>query len=81
MLCLQVEFYFSDANLPTDKHLLKQISRDPEGYGAHALGLHPHQCAAKCICGLSIHQPTPLQAACMTLAAPFKCRTAFGQLC
>lgn len=30
---LQVEFYFSDANLPTDKHLLKQISKDPEGYG------------------------------------------------
>jgi hypothetical protein len=30
---LQVEFYFSDANLPTDKHLLKQIHRDPEGYG------------------------------------------------
>lgn len=28
----QVEFYFSDANLPTDKHLLKQISKDPEGY-------------------------------------------------
>jgi hypothetical protein len=30
---LHVEFYFSDANLPTDKHLLKQISKDPEGYG------------------------------------------------
>eukprot|EP00878_Enallax_costatus_P000770 GHUV01000888.1.p1 GENE.GHUV01000888.1~~GHUV01000888.1.p1 ORF type:complete len:994 (+),score=425.46 GHUV01000888.1:1363-4344(+) len=28
----QVEFYFSDANLPTDKHLLKQIQKDPEGY-------------------------------------------------
>lgn len=28
-----MEFYFSDANLPTDKHLLKQIHRDPEGYG------------------------------------------------
>eukprot|EP00775_Hariotina_reticulata_P003902 gene3902-4156_t len=28
----QVEFYFSDANLPTDKHLLKQIHKDPEGY-------------------------------------------------
>lgn len=33
LLLLQVEFYFSDANLPTDKHLLKQISKDPEGYG------------------------------------------------
>jgi hypothetical protein len=28
-----VEFYFSDANLPTDKHLLKQIQKDAEGYG------------------------------------------------
>ncbi|WIA16383.1 hypothetical protein OEZ85_013077 [Tetradesmus obliquus] len=28
----QVEFYFSDANLPTDKHLLKQIQKDAEGY-------------------------------------------------
>eukprot|EP00879_Flechtneria_rotunda_P027631 GHRR01029607.1.p1 GENE.GHRR01029607.1~~GHRR01029607.1.p1 ORF type:complete len:185 (+),score=63.44 GHRR01029607.1:447-1001(+) len=28
----QVEFYFSDTNLPTDKHLLKQISKGPEGY-------------------------------------------------
>ncbi|KAF8065578.1 LARP6B [Scenedesmus sp. PABB004] len=28
----QIEFYFSDANLPTDKHLLKQIQKDPEGW-------------------------------------------------
>jgi hypothetical protein len=32
-LHVQVEFYFSDANLPTDKHLLKQIQKDAEGYG------------------------------------------------
>ncbi|GIL64275.1 hypothetical protein Vafri_18272 [Volvox africanus] len=31
-LVKQVEFYFSDANLPTDKKLLKQIRKDPEGY-------------------------------------------------
>jgi hypothetical protein len=30
----QIEFYFSDVNLPTDKHLLKQIQKDPEGNGA-----------------------------------------------
>ncbi len=30
---LQVEFYFSDANLPTDKKLLKQIRKDSEGFG------------------------------------------------
>ena len=29
----QIEFYFSDANLPTDKHLLKQIQKDPDGCG------------------------------------------------
>lgn len=29
----QVEFYFSDANLPTDKKLLKQIRKDPDGFG------------------------------------------------
>lgn len=33
LIRLQIEFYFSDANLPTDKHLLQQITRDPEGYG------------------------------------------------
>ncbi len=32
-LALQVEFYFSDASLPSDKKLLKQIRKDPEGYG------------------------------------------------
>ncbi|GFR46083.1 hypothetical protein Agub_g7568 [Astrephomene gubernaculifera] len=31
-LVKQVEFYFSDANLPTDKKLLKQIRKDPDGY-------------------------------------------------
>jgi La-related protein 7 len=33
LVSFQVEFYFSDANLPTDKHLLKQIKKDPDGYG------------------------------------------------
>ena len=30
---VQVEFYFSDANLPTDKKLLKQVKKDPSGSG------------------------------------------------
>lgn len=30
----QVEFYFSDGNLPTDAFLLKQVSKSPEGWGA-----------------------------------------------
>lgn len=33
----QCEFYFSDGNLPTDKHLLKQVTKDPEGFGARRL--------------------------------------------
>ncbi|XP_002980176.2 la-related protein 6C [Selaginella moellendorffii] len=28
----QVEFYFSDANLPTDNYLMKFIKKDPEGF-------------------------------------------------
>lgn len=27
----QVEFYFSDSNLPTDKFMQAQIAADPEG--------------------------------------------------
>lgn len=29
----QVEFYLSDANLPTDKKLLKLVRKDPAGFG------------------------------------------------
>lgn len=32
--CRQVEYYFSDTNLPTDAFMLKQIALNPEGYGA-----------------------------------------------
>ncbi|MCO5574234.1 hypothetical protein L7F22_028016 [Adiantum nelumboides] len=28
----QVEFYFSDTNLPTDHHLMKFVKKDPEGF-------------------------------------------------
>jgi La-related protein 7 len=28
----QVEFYFSDANLPTDNYLMKFVKKDPEGF-------------------------------------------------
>mmetsp|Transcript_8907 Transcript_8907/g.22026 ORF Transcript_8907/g.22026 Transcript_8907/m.22026 type:complete len:1254 (-) Transcript_8907:769-4530(-) len=31
-LVKQIEFYFSDANLPSDKKLLKQIRKDPGGF-------------------------------------------------
>lgn len=30
---MQVEYYFSDENLPTDKFLLKYVTRDKEGFG------------------------------------------------
>jgi len=36
----QVEFYFSDANLPTDDYMLKQIRCTPEGWGEL---LHTHK--------------------------------------
>lgn len=28
----QVEFYFSDANLPTDNYLMKYVKKDPQGF-------------------------------------------------
>lgn len=33
-VCMQVEFYFSDTNLPTDHHLMKYVKKDPQGFGA-----------------------------------------------
>jgi len=33
LVCLQIEFYFSDTNLPTDAKLLKLISKDDAGFG------------------------------------------------
>ncbi len=33
-ICMQVEFYFSDTNLPTDHHLMKYVKKDPQGFGA-----------------------------------------------
>lgn len=30
---LQVEYYFSDENLPTDKHMLSLIKKNKEGFG------------------------------------------------
>ena len=29
----QVDFYFSDTNLPTDNFLLKEVRKTPEGWG------------------------------------------------
>lgn len=31
----QVEFYFSDQNLPTDNYLMKFVKKDPEGFGMY----------------------------------------------
>lgn len=30
---LQVEYYFSDENLPTDKHMTSLIKKNKEGFG------------------------------------------------
>lgn len=32
-MLFQVEYYFSDENLPSDKFLLKQVKKDKEGFG------------------------------------------------
>jgi hypothetical protein len=37
----QVEFYFSDANLPTDNYLMKYVKKDPQGFGV-CLSVYPH---------------------------------------
>ncbi len=44
-LAQQVEFYFSDANLPTDAFMLKQLARSPEGWGAPWPGERPRRAA------------------------------------
>ena len=36
-LLSQVEFYFSESNLPRDKFLLETVSRDPDGFVSIAL--------------------------------------------
>jgi hypothetical protein len=33
----QVEFYFSDANLPTDEFLIKQVKKSAHGWGTSRL--------------------------------------------
>lgn len=34
----QVEFYFSDENLPTDEFLLKRVKQNKQGWGARCAG-------------------------------------------
>jgi hypothetical protein len=36
LLLVQVEYYFSDANLSTNDYLMKFVSKDPEGFGKEA---------------------------------------------
>ena len=35
-ICKQVDYYFSDANLPTDEYMLTRIRRNKQGWGAPA---------------------------------------------
>jgi hypothetical protein len=37
----QVEFYFSDTNLPTDNYLMKYVKKDPQGFGV-CLSVYTH---------------------------------------
>ena len=53
----QVNFYFSDTNLPTDHFLLREVKKTPEGWGAHAvvrhkLGVQSPDCQLKSSNGL-----------------------------
>jgi La-related protein 7 len=34
---LQVEYYFSDENLPTDEFLLKYVKKNKKGFGTYLL--------------------------------------------
>jgi hypothetical protein len=34
---LQVEYYFSDENLPTDEFLLKFVKKNKEGFGKYTI--------------------------------------------
>ena len=54
-LIKQVEFYFSDENLPTDAFLLKQVSRLPEGWGAPRAPLLCHVCCMFVDKALDVH--------------------------
>lgn len=33
LMVLQVEYYFSDENLPTDKYMMSFIKKNKEGFG------------------------------------------------
>lgn len=57
--CGQVEFYFSDANLHTDKHLLQQINKDPDGYGKQRVRLLWHIMSCLGQCWWYVHRPQP----------------------
>ena len=45
----QVNFYFSDTNLPTDNFLLTQVRKTPEGWGMQAT-VQVQLCASKTVC-------------------------------
>lgn len=58
-LCItQVEFYFSDSNLPKDKFLKDKVAQNPEGCKPSPLG----PCLPFCPCALSRHNTSCLQA-------------------
>lgn len=44
----QVNFYFSDANLPTDAFLLKEVHKNPEGWGEPIVQYHTYVMSHSC---------------------------------
>lgn len=55
-MCVQVEFYFSDSNVPRDNFLLGKIEEDPEVRAA-ALGAHEEPPEQYECSGLRSHLP------------------------
>jgi hypothetical protein len=42
---LQVEYYFSDENLPTDEFMLKFVKKNKEGFGKYCVIASGHTCS------------------------------------
>jgi hypothetical protein len=77
-LVKQIEFYFSDANIVTDKHLLGIIKKAPEGFGreqSHAIASRRWPCARGGRTVSSIPpcrtSTSPSQSLCLTVCPPY----------
>jgi hypothetical protein len=56
---VQVEFYLSDANLPTDKKLLKLVRKDKDGFGKKSVVIMMSLIENLCLLEDPTHQIAP----------------------